>query len=94
MKHYRDFEVYRRAYQAALRLHKLTEGFPRSEQFGLAGQLRRSSKSITVNFAEGFSRNLFSKLEFKGFLVMAVGGCDETKVWLGKMLYALWKGSK
>ena len=82
IRHYKEFDVYQKAYRAALKLHRLADKFPKSEYFGLADQVKRSSKSITVNFAEGFSRNLFSRAEFKRFLVMAVGSCDETKVWL------------
>ena len=82
MKHYRDFEVYQKAYKAALRLHKLTEKFPQSEQYGLTKQIRDSSKSVVVNFVEGFSRRLLSVAEFKRFLLISIGSCDETKVWL------------
>ena len=77
-----DLEVYQRAYRAALELHKHSLNFPRIEQFALADQLHRASKSICANIAEGFSRQRSSSADFHRFLVMALGSSDEMKVWL------------
>ena len=54
---------------------------PRIEQLALADQMRRASKSICANVAEGFGRQHRSKAEFKRFLWMAVGLSDEMRVW-------------
>jgi four helix bundle protein len=51
------------------------------EQYGLAEQMRRASKSICANVAEGFGRQSQSKVEFQRFLRMAVGSADELRVW-------------
>ena len=37
-------------------IHKLTKKFPSDERYQLVSQLRRASKSIVANIAEGFSR--------------------------------------
>jgi four helix bundle protein len=50
--------------------------------FALADQIRRASKSITGNIAEGFGKQRSSTAEFKRFLMMAVGSADEMQVWL------------
>ena len=50
-----DLEVFQRAYRASLELHRASLQFPKIEQFaGLADQIRRASKSICGNLAEGF----------------------------------------
>ena len=56
--------------------------FPRIEQFALADQIRRASKSICANLAEGFGRQRLSKPEFRRFLMRATGSADEMQVWM------------
>jgi four helix bundle protein len=77
-----DLEVFRRAYELSLIVHKASLGFPRIEQFGLADQMRRASKSICANIVEGFGKQRTSSAEFKRFLMMAIGSCDETQMWV------------
>ena len=76
-----DLDVYRRAYAASLEIHRLTLAFPKIEQAVLADQMRRASKSICANIAEGFGRQRQSRAEYKRFLVMAIGSADEMQVW-------------
>ena len=44
--------------------------------------MRRASKSICGNLAEGFGKQRRSNAEFKRYLLMAVGSADEMQVWL------------
>ena len=76
-----DMQVFQKAYDAALDVHRLAQGFPRHEQFELASQLRRSSKSICANLAEGRARQQGSSAEFRRFVLMALGSADETILW-------------
>ena len=76
-----DLDVFRRAYQLSLEVHRASLEFPRIEQFALADQVRRASKSICANLAEGFGRQQQSKPEFRRFLMMATGSADEMQVW-------------
>ena len=78
---YRTLEVYQKAYQAALDLHRISLAFPRIEQYGLAQQVRASSKSIPVNIAEGMGKQE-SAADVRKFIRIAIGSCDETRVWL------------
>ena len=78
---FRDIQVYQKSYQLALEVHKLTLGFPDFERFEIGRQMRTSAMSIAVNIAEGYGRRT-SSADFKRFLVMATGSCDEVKVWL------------
>src|ERR1041384_4234464 len=78
-----DLEVFRRAYVISLDLHRASLQFPKIEQFGgMADQVRRASKSICANLAEGFGKQRASNAEFKRYLLMAVGSADEMQVWL------------
>ena len=78
---YRDLRIYQRSYQTALDVHRLTLKFPAFERGELGSQLRRSSSSIPINIAEGYGRKK-SPDDFKRFLVIALGSCDETSVLL------------
>jgi four helix bundle protein len=82
VKRFDDLDVFKRAYAISLELHKATLEFPKIEQFVLADQIRRASKSIPGNIAEGFGKQRSSTAEFKRYLMMAVGSADEMQVWL------------
>ena len=78
---YERLDVYQKSYQLALELHKLTLAFPQLEQYELASQLRRSSKSIPANIAEGMGKQ-DTPADVRRFIKMSLGSCDETRVWL------------
>ena len=78
---YHRLDVYQKAYQLALEVHRMSLEFPQLEQYGLAQQLRGSSKSIPANIAEGMGKQE-SPAEVKRFMRVAIGSCDETRVWL------------
>ncbi|MER8914634.1 four helix bundle protein [Mesorhizobium sp. M0761] len=75
-------EVYKRAYLVSLEIHKATLAFPKIEQYALADQLRRSSKGICANLAEGFAKQTHSKPEFARFISIALGSCSEVETWI------------
>ena len=77
-----DLDVYRRAYALSLEVHRTSLGFPPIEQRVLADQIRRASKSICANLAEGFARRGHAPLDFRRFVVIAIGSADEMRVWL------------
>jgi four helix bundle protein len=77
-----DLDVFQRAYKVSLELHRVSLEMPRTEQYGLADQVRRASKSICANVAEGFGRQAQSKAEFQRFIRMSIGSADEMRVWL------------
>ena len=78
-----DLDVFRKAYEVSLDLHEKTLAWPRHEQVhGVADQIRRASKGICANLAEGFGKQAYSKAEFKRYLAMAIGSADEIRVWL------------
>ncbi len=77
-----DLNVYRKAYLISLEIHKASLQFPKIEQYALADQMRRASKSVCANLAEGFGKQSVSKLEFKRYLLIAMGSADEMRVWV------------
>ena len=79
---FEDLDVFRRAYQMSLDVHRASLMFPAVEQHGLADQIRRASKSICGNIAEGFGKRRRSTAEFKRYLLMAIGSADEMQVWV------------
>ncbi len=62
-------------------IHAVANKFPDYERYELARQVRRSSKSVPANIAEGFGRKR-SVREFKAFLSYALGSANETLVHL------------
>jgi four helix bundle protein len=78
---FEDLAVFRRAYRVSLEVHRASLEFPRTEQWALADQIRRASKSVCANLVEGFGRQAWSKSEFRRFLMMATGSADEMQVW-------------
>jgi four helix bundle protein len=82
VRSFRDLKVYGDAYRLSLAIHRATLEFPKMEQYALADQMRRASKSICGNIAEGFAKQRASSAEFRRFLMMAVGSSDEMTVWL------------
>ena len=81
VEQFEDLEVFQRAYRLSLEVHRASLSFPKIEQHALADQVRRASKSICANIAEGFGKQGVSAAEFKRFVAMAVGSADEMRVW-------------
>lgn len=69
--------VWQQAHKLVLKVYEATKSFPKSELFGLTGQIRRAAVSVPSNIVEGRARG-FSK-EYKRFLLMARGSLEEVK---------------
>lgn len=63
-----------------LATYRVTEKFPRSEQFGIVSQLRRSASSVSANIAEGFGRR--TTKELLRCLQISRGELEETRYFL------------
>ena len=81
-KSFEDLEVFQRAYRLSLDIHRASLKLPQIEQWALGDQIRRASKSIPVNIAEGFGKQVDSIAEFRRFLRIAMGSADEMRVWV------------
>jgi four helix bundle protein len=80
IKSFRELDVWKRAHAMVLDVYRITNIFPRSEQFGIVSQLRRAAYSIPANIAEGFGRK--STKELLQFLAIANGSLEEVRYFL------------
>ncbi|HEY4493047.1 MAG TPA: four helix bundle protein [Candidatus Paceibacterota bacterium] len=80
IKSYKDLIVWRKSFELAKLIYKITAKFPQSETYGLANQLRRAAVSIPSNIAEGFSRG--SVKERLQFFQISFGSASEVETQL------------
>ena len=78
---FEDLLVFQKAYRISLEIHRQSLTFPKIEQYALGDQVRRASKSICANIAEGFGKQVHSKAEFRRFLMVSLGSAEEMRVW-------------
>ena len=78
---YEDLQVYQRSYKMAVEMYRIVRKFPREELFGLTSQIKRALTSLPLNIAEGYGKRE-NPDEFKRFLLMAMGSCNEMQVLL------------
>ncbi|MBP3839350.1 MAG: four helix bundle protein [Chryseobacterium sp.] len=81
VKYHKDLKVYQEAFSAAMKIFEITKSFPAEEKYSLTSQLRRSSRSVCVNLAEGWRKRRYHKL-FENKLIDADGEATETQNWL------------
>ena len=81
---FKDLRIYEKSYELCLKICKLYIALPKEERFILIDQIKRASLSIPLNIAEGYGKKE-SKAEFKRFLRMSLGSCNEVEVLLDMM---------
>lgn len=64
-----------------MKIFNLTKRFPNEEWFGLTGQIRRSSRSVCSNSAEGYRKRKY-EAHFVRKMTDADTENSETEVWL------------
>ena len=78
---FRDLIVYQLSYKLAMEIFEETKHFPKEEKYSLVDQIRRSSRSVPANIAEGWKKRRYPKL-FVSKLIDSFGEEGETEVWL------------
>ena len=81
MAGHKDLKVFQMAYRLAIEIFHLSKNFPSEERYSLTDQIRRSSRSIAVNIAEGYRKRQYPKA-FVNKLSDSDGEATETQVWL------------
>ena len=78
---FRETSIYKKAFQQAMEIFELSTSFPPIEKYSLTDQIRRSSRSVCTNYAEGHR-----KRRYKAHFIAKITDCDmentETLVWL------------
>ena len=78
-------KVLDRAIELVPVIERLTNRFPKREDYELGSQIRRAAKRIASNIDEGNSRGI---VEYIYFLKCAIGSCNEVETQL-KMVFKL-----
>ncbi|MFQ5787922.1 MAG: four helix bundle protein [Thermodesulfobacteriota bacterium] len=81
LKHFRDLEVYKLAFESAMNIFEITKRFPSEEKYSLVDQIRRSSRSVCSNLAEAWRKRKYEAV-FKNKLTDAMQEASETQTWL------------
>lgn len=78
MRSYKDLDIYKKSFDLAIAVHRLTLSLPNHEKYEIGSQLRRSNQSIKDNIIEGYGRRS-SKKEFIRYLTFSYASLLETK---------------
>ena len=81
LKGHRDLKVYQLDYKLAMEIFHESKAFSKDERYSLTDQIRRSSRSVATNIAEGFRKRQYPKI-FISKLADSDGEATETQVWL------------
>lgn len=67
----KELEVYKKAYLLAMEIFELSKGFSPEEKYALTSQIRRSSRSITMNLREAWA-----KRRYEAHFISKLTDCD------------------
>ena len=67
----KDLDVYKKAYDLAMKVFEASKTFPPEERFALTGQVRRSSRSVCLNLREAWA-----KRRYEAHFVSKLTDCD------------------
>ena len=81
LRGHRDLKVYQSAFELAVEIFGITKAFPKEERYSLTDQIRRSSRSVAANIAEGYRKRQYPNM-FVSKLADADAEASETQVWL------------
>ena len=80
---FEDLECFQLALAVMTKIHEFSKNLPVEEKYDLFSQIRRSSKSVTANIAEGYGR--YHYLDSLRYYSIARGELNET---LGHLINA------
>lgn len=76
IKSFLDLEVYKEGFQLSVEIEDLLKTYPPSEKFLLSDQMRRASRSIPAQIAEGYARRETLK-DFQRYIRDCIGEVNE-----------------
>ncbi len=71
IKSAKELDVYQLAYELAMEIYQLSKAFPAEERYALTGQIRRSSRSVSMNLREAWA-----KRRYEAHFVSKLTDCD------------------
>ena len=77
----RDLVVYRKSFEAAMKIFEISKTFPKEELYSLTDQIRRSSRSVCTNLSEAWRKRRY-KAVFVNKLSDSGQESAETQTWL------------
>jgi four helix bundle protein len=81
IQHFRDLDVYQKAFNAAMTIFMTTKAFPPEEKYALVDQIRRAARSVCSNLAEAWRKRKYPAV-FRNKLTDAMQEASETQSWL------------
>jgi four helix bundle protein len=78
---HKDLKVFQLTYKLAMQIFHESKSFPAEERYSLTDQIRRASRSVTSNIAEGYRKRQYRNA-FVSKLADADGEGTETQVWI------------
>ncbi len=81
IRSFKELRVWQNAMDLALEVFQLSKQFPSEERYSLTDQIRRSSRSVAANIAEGWRKRRYSAA-FVSKLSDADAEAGETQTWL------------
>jgi four helix bundle protein len=78
---FKDLLAYKKSFELAMSIFKISKTFPQDEKYSLTDQIRRSSRSVSANIAEATRKRLYEK-HFISKLSDSDAENSETQVWL------------
>lgn len=76
-----ELDVYKKAFDVAMEIFELSKKFPKEEIYSMTDQIRRSSRSVCANLAEGWRKRRY-EAAFSAKLSDSESEAAETQVWL------------
>ncbi|MFM6129660.1 MAG: four helix bundle protein [Sphaerospermopsis kisseleviana] len=73
----KELEVYKKAYSLGMDVFRLSKSFPAEERYALTSQIRRSSRSVSMNLREAWAKRRY-EAHFVSKLTDCDGECNET----------------
>jgi len=76
-----DLLAYKKGFNLAMNIFKISKSFPKEETYSLTDQVRRSSRSVCANLSEAYRKRRYPK-----HFISKLTDCDaengETQTWL------------
>lgn len=76
-----EWQVFQKAFDAAMQIFELSKTLPREETYSLTDQIRRSSRSVCANLSEAWRKRRYHNA-FVAKLSDAESEAAETQTWI------------